>query len=77
MDNEKNNNVENNTPSTDSDVMPSGGSTLGQAAKQGAKKTAQKGWKSFKEAVGRGIKALWQLLPMQVKIVVIVILFIL
>lgn len=76
MDNEKNNNVENNTPSTDSDVMPSGGSTLGQAAKQGAKKTAQKGWKSFKEAVGRGIKALWQLLPMQVKIVVIVILFI-
>ena len=71
MDNEKN-----NTPSTDSDVMPSGGSTLGQAAKQGAKKTAQKGWKSFKEAVGRGIKALWQLLPMQVKIVVIVILFI-
>lgn len=76
MDNEKNNNVENNTPSTDSDVMPSGGSTLGQAAKQGAKKTAQKGWKSFKEAVGRGIKALWQLLPMQVKIVGIVILFI-
>ena len=71
MDNEKNNNA-----STDSDVMPSGGSTLGQAAKQGAKKTAQKGWKSFKEAVGRGIKALWQLLPMQVKIVVIVILFI-
>lgn len=76
MDNEKNNNVEKNTPSTDSNVMPAGGSTLGQAAKQGAKKTAQKGWKSFKEAVGRGIKALWQLLPMQVKIVVIVILFI-
>ena len=74
MDNEKNNNVENNTPSTDSNVMPSGGSTLGQAAKQGAKKTVQKGWESFKEAVGRGIKALWQLLPMQVKIIVIVIL---
>lgn len=71
-----NNNVDNNTPSSDSNVMPTGGSTLGQAAKQGAKKTAQKGWKAFKEAVGRGIKALWQLLPMQVKIVVIVILFI-
>ena len=76
MDKEKNNNVDNKNPSTDSNVMPSGGSTLGQAAKQGAKKTAQKGWKSFKEAVGRGIKALWQLLPMQVKIVVFVILFI-
>lgn len=76
MDNEKNNNVDNKDPSTDSNVMPAGGSTIGQAAKQGAKKTAQKGWKSFKEAVGRGIKALWQLLPMQVKIVVIVILFI-
>ena len=76
MDNEKNNNVENNTPSTDSDVMPSGGSTLGQAAKQGAKKTAQKGWKAFKEAVGRGIKALWKLLPLQVKIIVIIILVI-
>lgn len=74
MDKEKNNNVDKKTPSTDSNVMPSGGSTLGQAAKQGAKKTAQKGWESFKEAVGRGIKALWQLLPIQVKIIVIVIL---
>lgn len=69
-------NENNNTPSTSSDVMPSGGSNIGQAAKQGAKKAARKGWDAFKEGVGR-LKAIWSLLPTTVKIVVIVVLLIL
>lgn len=69
-------NNSNNTPSTSSDVMPTGGSNIGQAAAQGAKNAARKGWNSFKEAFGRGLKAVWALLPMTVKIVVIVIIMI-
>ena len=76
--NNENSNMNNDsTPSTSSDVMPSGGATLGQAAKQKAKNTVKKGWDSFKGAVGRGLKALWKFLPLQVKIIVIVILCIL
>lgn len=73
---EENNNQQNNTPSAAPDVMPTGGSNFGQAAKQKAKNTAKKGWKNFKQAVGRAIRAIWKLLPIQVKIVVIVMLFI-
>lgn len=75
--NENSNMNDDSTPSTAPDVMPSGGATLGQAAKQKAKNTVKKGWDSFKNAVGRGLKALWKFLPLQVKIIVIVILCIL
>ena len=70
-------NNNNNTPSTGSDVMPGGGSNIGQAATQGAKNVARKSWKSIKEGVGRGLRAVWALMPMTVKIIVIVVLFIL
>lgn len=71
-----NNNNSTNTPSTSSDVMPSGGSTIGQAATQGTKKAARKGWNGFKDAVGRGIRAIWSFMPMTVKIVVLVVIVI-
>lgn len=73
---EENNNQQNNTPSTDPDVMPTGGSNVGQAATQGAKNLLKKGLKNVKEAAGRGIRAIWALLPTPVKIVVIVIIII-
>ena len=66
----------NNTPSTDPSVLPTGGANIGQAATQKVKNVARKGWDSFKEGVGRGIKALWALLPVQVKIIVIVVILI-
>lgn len=72
-DNYQNNN---DTPSTDPSVLPTGGSNVGQAATRKVKNAARKGWDSFKEAVGRGIKALWALLPLQVKIIVIVVILI-
>lgn len=72
-DNYQNNN---DTPSTDPSVLPSGGSNIGQAATQKVKNAARKGWDSFKEAVGRGIKALWSFLPLHVKIIVIVVILI-
>lgn len=73
---EENNNQQNNTPSTDPDVMPTGGSNVGQAATQGVKNLFKKGWKNVKEAAGRGIRAIWAALPTPVKIVVIVIIII-
>ena len=71
-DNYQNNN---DTPSTDPSVLPTGGSNVGQAVTRKVKNAARKGWDSFKEAVGRGIKAL-SLLPLQVKIIVIVVILI-
>lgn len=69
-------NDENNKPtkpSTDPDVLPSGGSSVGQAAKN----TAKKGINSVKNGIKRAVKALWAVLPTQVKIVAIIIGFIL
>lgn len=67
------NNGNNNTPSTDPDVMPTGGSSIGQAVKNRVRKFTD----SVKEGAVRGIKAVWAFLPMTVKIVVIVVIIIL
>lgn len=72
-DNYQNNN---DTPSTDPSVLPTGGANVGQAATRKVKNAVRKGWDSFKEAVGRGIKALWSLLPLHVKIIIIVVILI-
>lgn len=67
------NNGNNNTPSTDPDVMPTGGSSIGQAVKNRVRKFTD----SVKEGAVRGIKAVWAFLLMTVKKVVIVVIIIL
>ncbi len=68
--NNKSNNKLNMEPSTDADVNPSGG--IKDAAKQKGRELLH----NIKEAIGRGIKAIWSVLPIHIKIIVLVVIVI-